>query len=108
MRSSIVTSTNWSRYCTCNLPLFLRFCISYDLSFSLGVGETIHITSKYLAHEAKAVSARSKVDALESENAKLRRDLIFAMGEANSAKEKVKVLADKLKIEKQLTLEKDE
>lgn len=45
--------------------------------------------------------------ALEAENAKLR-DLIFAMDEANSTKEKAKALADDLKAERQLTMEKDE
>lgn len=45
----------------------------------------IHITFEYLGHEAKAVSAGSKVDALEVENAKLRRDLISSMDEANFA-----------------------
>ena len=71
------------------------------------LGETIHITSNYLGHEVKAVSARSKVDALEVKSAKLRRDLISVMEEAKSGKERAKVLADKLKVEKQLSLEKD-
>lgn len=54
---------------------------------------TIHITSKYLGHEAKTALTGSKVEALEVENAKLRRDLISTMYEANTAKEKAKVLA---------------
>ena len=53
------------------------------------------------------MSAGFKVEALEAKNAKLRRDLIFAMDEANTAKEKAKVLADDLKFVKQLTMEKD-
>ena len=64
--------------------------------------------SKYLGHEAKAVLAGSKVEALEAENAKLRRDLISAMDEANTSKKKAKDLVDDLKVEKQLTMEKDE
>lgn len=72
------------------------------------LGETIHITSEYLGHEAKIVSVGSKVEALESENSKLRRNLISAMYEVNTAKKKAKVLADELKVEKQLTVEKDE
>ena len=48
------------------------------------------------------------MEALEVENAKLRRELISAMDEANTAKEKVKALADDLRAEKQLTMEKDE
>ena len=72
------------------------------------LGETIHIASEYLGHEAKAVSAGSKVEASEAENPKLRRGLISAMDEANTTKEKAKALVDDLKVEKQLTVEKDE
>ena len=50
----------------------------------------------------------SKVEALEAENSKLRKVLFSAMDEANIAKEKVKVLVDDLRAERQLTLEKDE
>ena len=39
---------------------------------------------------------------------KLRKDLISAMDEANTSKEKVKVLSDDLRAKRQLTLEKDE
>ena len=45
---------------------------------------------------------------LEVENLKLKKELIFAMNEANLAKEKVKTLTDELRTERQLTLEKDE
>ena len=72
------------------------------------LGGTIHITSKYLGHEAKAVLAGSKVEALEAENPKLRRGFISAMDEANTTKQKAKALVDDLKVEKQLTVEKDE
>ena len=44
--------------------------------------------------------AGSKVEALDVEVAKLKRDLITAMDNANIAKEKAKALADKLKVEK--------
>ena len=71
-------------------------------------GETIHITSEYLSYEAKAATTGSKVEALEAENAKLRKDLIFAMDEANTGKEKAKGLVDDLRAEKQLTVETDE
>ena len=50
----------------------------------------------------------SRVEALEAENSKLKKDLISAMDEANTVKEKVKVLGDNLRAERQLTLEKDE
>ena len=45
---------------------------------------------------------------MEVKLSKLKKDLILAMDEANTAKEKAKVLSDDLKAEKQLTLEKDE
>ena len=51
---------------------------------------------------------QSKVQALKAENSKLRNDLISAMVEANTAKERAKVLANDLSAERQLTLEKDE
>ena len=42
------------------------------------------------------------------ELSKLRKDLIVAMDETNTAKEKARVLSDDLRVERQLTLEKDE
>ena len=71
------------------------------------LGETIHITLKYLSQEVKATSARSKVQVLETENSMLRKDLISAMDKANTSKEKVKVLSNDLRAERQLTLKKD-
>ena len=56
----------------------------------------------------KATSVGSKVEALEAENAKLRKELISTMDEANTTKEKAKALADELRTEKQLNVEKDE
>ena len=50
----------------------------------------------------------SKVEALEAENSKLKKDLIVAMDEANTIKEKAKTLGDDLRAERQLILEKDE
>ena len=61
-----------------------------------------------MSQEAKATLVQSKVQALEAENSKLRKDLISAMDEANTAKERAKVLANDLSAERQLTLEKDE
>ena len=52
--------------------------------------------------------ARSKVEALEAEVTKLRKDLIIAMVNANTVKKKAKALANGLKVEKQLTVQKDE
>ena len=42
----------------------------------------------------------SKVEALEAEVTNLRRNLITAMDNANTATEKAKALADELKVEK--------
>ena len=47
------------------------------------------------------------MEALEGEATKLKRDLITVMDEANTAKEKNKTLANDLKVEKQLTMQKD-
>ena len=76
-------------------------------SFFQFLGESLHITSEYLTHEAKVASVVSKVEALEVENSKLKKDLISAMEKANTIKEKVKILGDDLRAERQLTLEKD-
>ena len=50
----------------------------------------------------------SRVEALEVENSKLKKDLIVVMDKANTVKEKVKALGDDLRAERQLILEKDE
>ena len=50
----------------------------------------------------------SRVEALEVENSKLKKDLIAAMDKANTIKEKVRGFSDELRVEKQLTLEKNE
>ena len=71
------------------------------------LGESLHITYKYLAQETKVVFVVSRVKALEVENSKLKKDLIVAIGEANTMKEKLKVMGDDLKAERQLMVEKD-
>ena len=45
---------------------------------------------------------------MEAENSKLRKELIAAMGDANQAKEKLRTLTDELRVERELTKEKDE
>ena len=50
----------------------------------------------------------SRMEALEAKNSKLKKDLIVAMDEVNTSKEKAKTLSDDLKAQRQLTLEKDE
>ena len=71
------------------------------------MGETIHITLEYLSQEARVSSTEAKAKGLEMELSKLRKDLIAAMDEANTAKEKAKVLSDDLRVERQLTFKKD-
>ena len=64
------------------------------------LGESLHLTSEYLAQEAKVESVMSHVMTLEADNSKLKKDLIAAMNEANLAKEKVKTLTDELRTER--------
>nr|POE82584.1 hypothetical protein CFP56_46433 [Quercus suber] len=71
------------------------------------LGESLHIASEYLTQEAKFASLVSKVQALENENSQLKKNLIDSMDEATTLKEKVKVLGDDLRVERQLNLEKD-
>ena len=72
------------------------------------LGESLHITSKHLASEVKVESARSHASSLEAENSKLKKELIAAMNDANLAKKKLKTLTDELRVERELTKEKDE
>ena len=72
------------------------------------LGESLHITTEYLTQEAKVASLISKMEAMEAETSKLKQSLIESMGEQNTLKEKVKALSDDLRVERQLTLEKDE
>ena len=72
------------------------------------LGESLHLSSKYLAQEAKVEFSLSQVVVLETENSKLKKELITVIGKANLAKEKAKTLSDDLRAERQLTVEKDE
>ena len=72
------------------------------------LGESLHLTSEYLVSEAKVESVRSHVTTLEAENLKLKKKLIAAMNDANLAKEKLKTLTEELRVEWELTKEKDE
>ena len=60
----------------------------------------MHITSQYLVSEEKTMMATSKVEALEAEASGLRKDLIMAMDDNNSSKEKIKTLTEELNAEK--------
>ena len=53
-------------------------------------------------------SLTSKMEALEKENSTLKKKLIDSMHKANTLKESTRTLADDLRVERQLTLEKDE
>ena len=72
------------------------------------LGESLHITSELLTQEANVVSVMSRMEALEVENSKLKKDLNVAMDEANIIKEKANTFSDDLRAERQLTLDKDE
>ena len=60
------------------------------------LGESLHITVEYLTQEAKVESVKSRMEALEAENSKLKKDLIVIMDKANTLKDKVKTLSDDL------------
>ena len=45
---------------------------------------------------------------MEAKNSKLKKELIAAMNDANLAKEKLRTLTDELRVERELTKEKDE
>ena len=91
------------------LPFFFLFFLFLlkSSSFFQVLRESLHITYEYLAQETKVVFIVSRVKALEVENSKLKKDLIVAIGEANTMKEKLKVMGDDLKAERQLMVEKD-
>ena len=61
------------------------------------LGESLNITSEYLTQEAKVGSVMSKMEALEAENSKLKKDLIITMDEANIIKENAKTLSNDLR-----------
>ena len=62
----------------------------------------------YLNNEEKVVVANSKVNSIDTESLKLRKDLIKAMDQLTKAKEKVKELKEALKVEEKLVIQKDE
>ena len=64
---------------------------------------SLHITSEYLTQEVKVPFVVSRVEVLEAENLKLKKDRNATMDEANTIKEKVKVWRDNLRAERQLT-----
>lgn len=72
------------------------------------LGEYLRITVEYLRNEEKAVVANSKVNVLEVEASKLRKDPIIVMDGTTTVKERLKVMSDELIVEKALTKQKDD
>ena len=72
------------------------------------LGESLCLTTNYLGIEEKVGVVNSKLESIEAESLKLRKDLIEAMDEVNRAKEKIKELNEALKVEKMLVVQKDE
>ena len=72
------------------------------------LGESLCLTTNYLGIEEKVGVVNSKLESVEVESSKLRKDLIEAMDEVNRAKEKIKELNEALKVEKLLVVQKDE
>ena len=88
--------------------IFIFFFYIPHFFFSQVLGESLHLTSEYLALEAKVESTQSCVTTLEAENSKLKKELIVAMNDANLAKEKLRTLIEELRVERELTKEKGE
>ena len=72
------------------------------------LGKCLHIASEYLTQEAKVASLASRMEVLEAQNSTLKKKIIESMHEVNTLKESSMTLADDLRAEHQLTLEKDE
>ena len=66
----------------------------------------IHITTEFLTHKEKVAMVGSKVEALEVESSKLKKELISTMDKGNTTKEKVKALTEELRVKKLLTMQK--
>lgn len=72
------------------------------------LGESLRITVEYLRNEEKVVVANSKVNVLEVEASKLRKDPIIVMDGTTTVKERLKVMSDELIVEKALMKQKDD
>lgn len=71
------------------------------------LGESLRITVEYLRNEEKVVVANSKVNVLEVEASKLRKDPIIVM-DGTTTVEASKVMSDELIVEKALMKQKDD
>ena len=72
------------------------------------LGESLCLTKNYHNSEEKIVVVNSKLESVEVEIFRLRKDLIEAMNKANKAREKAKELNAVLRVEKMLIIQKDE
>ena len=61
----------------------------------------------YLSTEEKVLVTNSKLEFVEAESSKLRKDLIATMDETNKANEKIKELKEAVRVEKMLVIPKD-
>ena len=61
----------------------------------------------YLSTEEKVLVTNSKLEFVEAESSKLRKDLIADMDETNKANEKIKELKEAVRVEKMLVIQKD-
>lgn len=66
------------------------------------------MTTDYLAMKEKVVMVKSRAEVVEVESSKLRKDLIETMDRANEAKDKLKEVTNKLRMERMLVIQKDE
>ena len=92
-------------FCFCSFCFAIKCMVVFgfeDTFYCQVLGETMHITSQYLANEEKAVVATSKVEALEVEASGLQKDLIESMDAHNTSKEQVKALTKELEAERLL------
>ncbi|KAK9998066.1 hypothetical protein SO802_017669 [Lithocarpus litseifolius] len=66
--------------------------------------ESLCLTTDYLSSEEKVMVANSKLESVEAESSKLRKDPIEAMDGTNKVKEKIKELNEALRVEKMLVI----
>lgn len=73
----------------------------FVISFQV-LRESLRLTTNYLRTKEKVVVTSSKVESVEAESSRLRKDMIEAIDEAAKTKGKVKELNEALKVEKLL------
>lgn len=68
----------------------------------------MYLTTDYLNSKENIVVANSKLESVEVESSRLRKDLIKVKGEANKSRDKVKELSKALRVKKMFVIQKDE